>query len=146
LTWGKETLELEDITGALLAFHEREKNINENFQGEWLVVKGDYERGRKNNKGDLKGKNSLSKSRRRKDINCYKCEKKGHIKRDYPDRKKNRDDENEGSSNFANIVEDNLDDANGDMLYATSNSKHPMDSWILDSACSFHVTPNKRLV
>jgi ribosomal protein RSM22 (predicted rRNA methylase) len=61
---------------ALLAFHEREKNINENFQGEWLVVKGDYEGGRKNNKGDLKGKNSRSKSKRRKDINCNKCEKK----------------------------------------------------------------------
>jgi hypothetical protein len=30
LIWGKETLELEDVTGALLAFHQREKNIDEN--------------------------------------------------------------------------------------------------------------------
>ena len=39
-------MELEDVTGALLAFHQRKKNINENSQGEWLVVKGNHERGR----------------------------------------------------------------------------------------------------
>ena len=71
LTWGKESLELENVTGALLAFHQRKKNIDENFQGEWLVVKGNYKHGRSSNKGDSKGKNSWSKSKRRKDINCY---------------------------------------------------------------------------
>ena len=59
-------------------------HINENFQGEELVVKGNYERGRNSNNGDLKGKNSQSKFRRRKDINCYKCGKKWYIKRDCP--------------------------------------------------------------
>jgi hypothetical protein len=29
LTWGKETLKLEDVIGALLAFHQRKKNIDE---------------------------------------------------------------------------------------------------------------------
>ena len=42
---GKETLELEDVIGALLAFHQRKKNIDENSQGEWLVVKGNYKHG-----------------------------------------------------------------------------------------------------
>jgi hypothetical protein len=51
-------LELEDVIGALLAFHQRKKNIDENSQGEWLVVKGNYECGRSNNMGDSKGKNS----------------------------------------------------------------------------------------
>jgi hypothetical protein len=126
-----------------LAFHQRKKNIDENSQGEGLVVKGNYERGRSSNKGDLIGKNSLSKSRRRKDINCYKCRKKWHMKRDCPDWKKEKDDENEGSSKSANVVEDNSNDTDGDMLSVASNSKHPMDSWILDSTCSFHVTPNR---
>jgi hypothetical protein len=143
MTWGKETLELEDVTGALLAFHQRKKNIDENSQGEGLVVKGNYKHGRSNNRGDSKGKNFRSKSRRRKDINCYKCGKKWHMKWDCPDRKKNKDDENEGSSKFANVVEDNSDDANGDMFSIASTSEHPMDSWILDLTCSFHVTPNR---
>jgi hypothetical protein len=120
LTLGKETLELEDVTRAMLAFHQRKKNIDENSQGEWLVIKGNQECRRSNNRGDLKGKNSRSKSRRRKDIICYKCEKKWHIKRDCSDWKKNKDDENEGSSKSANIVEDNSDDADGDMLSVAS--------------------------
>ena len=40
-------------------------------------------------------------------------------------------------------MEDNSDDADGDMLFVASNSEHSMDSWILDSACSFHMTPNR---
>ena len=143
LTWGKETLELEDVTRALLAFHQRKINIDENFQGKGLVVKGNYKRGRSNNRGDSKSKNSRLKFRRRKDINCYKCGKKGHIKRDCPNRKKNKDDENEGFSKSTNVVEDNSNDADGDMLSVASNSEHPIDSWILDSTCSFHVTPNR---
>jgi hypothetical protein len=76
LTWGKETLELENVIGALLAFHQRKKNIDENSQGEGLIVNGNYKCGRSSNKGDSKGKNSRSKSRKRKDINYYKCRKK----------------------------------------------------------------------
>ena len=57
--------------------------------------------------------------------------------------KKKKDDENEGSSKSLNMVEDNSDDTNGDMLSVASNLEHPVESWILDSACSFHVTPNR---
>jgi hypothetical protein len=92
--------------------------------------------------GDSKGKNSLSNSRRRKDINCYKCEKKWHIKRDCPDKKRNKDDENEGFSKSTNIVEDNSDDVDGDTLFVAFNSEHLIDSWILDSACLFHMASN----
>jgi hypothetical protein len=128
LIWEKETLELEDVIGVLLAFHKRKKNIDENFQGERLVIKGNYKRERSSNNGDLKGKNSWSKSKRKKDINCYKCEMKGHIKREYPNRKKNKDDENESSSKSANVVENNSNDADGDMLSVAFNLEHPMDS------------------
>jgi hypothetical protein len=113
------------------------------FKGEGLVVKGNYERGRSSNNGDSKGKNYWSKSRRRKDINCYKCGKKGYIKWDCPDWKKKNDDENEGSSKSTNVMEDNSDNADGDMLSVASNLGHPVDSWILGSVCSFHVTFNR---
>jgi hypothetical protein len=80
LIWRKEIFELEDVTRALLAFHQRKKNIDENSQGEGLVVQGNYEHGNSSDKGDLKVKNSRSKSKRRKDINCYKYKNKRHIK------------------------------------------------------------------
>ena len=122
-TWGKESLELKDITEALLAFHQRKKNIDENSQGEGLVIKGNHECGISNNKGESKGKNSRSKSRRRKDINCFKCGKKRHMKRDCLDWKKKKDDENEGSSKSVNVVEVNSDNADGDMLSVAPNSE-----------------------
>ena len=45
-------MELDDITGALLAFHQMKKNIDENSHGEGVVVKGNYKHGRSCNKGD----------------------------------------------------------------------------------------------
>ena len=65
------------------------------------------------------------------------------MKWDCPDQKKNKDDDNEGSSKSANVIEDNSYDADGDMLSVASNSEQSVDSWILDSVCSFHVTPNR---
>jgi hypothetical protein len=41
------------------------------------------------------------------------------------------------------LVKNNSDDPDGDMLSVASNSEYPMDSWILDSTCSFHVMSNK---
>ena len=40
-------------------------------------------------------------------------------------------------------MENNSDDVDGDMLFVASNSKHPVDSWIIELACSFHVMPNR---
>jgi hypothetical protein len=40
-------------------------------------------------------------------------------------------------------VEDNSDNTVSDMLSISSNSEHLVDSWILDSACSFHMMPNR---
>ena len=40
LMWGKETLELEEITSALLSFNQRKKASDRSSQGEELVAKG----------------------------------------------------------------------------------------------------------
>ena len=34
-------------------------------------------------------------------------------------------------------------DSNGDMLFVSSSANRLIDSWVLDSVCSFHVTPHK---
>ena len=65
------------------------------------------------------------------------------MKWDCPDRKKNKDDESEGSSKSTNVMKNNSDNTDGDMLSVASNLEHHVDSWILDSACSFHVTSNR---
>ena len=65
------------------------------------------------------------------------------MKRDCPYWKKKKDDKNEGSSKSVNVVKVNSDDIDGNMLSVASNLEQPVDSWILDSACSFHVTPDR---
>ena len=46
LMWGKETLELEEITSALLSFNQSKNASDGSSQGEGLVAKGYQERGR----------------------------------------------------------------------------------------------------
>ena len=49
-------------------------------QGEGLVVKGNQKCGRNKSRSESSRNKSRSKLRRRKDIQCYKYGKKGHIK------------------------------------------------------------------
>ncbi|KAL0453639.1 UNVERIFIED_CONTAM: Retrovirus-related Pol polyprotein from transposon TNT 1-94 [Sesamum latifolium] len=100
------------------------------------------DRGRKlENKGSGK-RNSRSKSRGKKTIHCYKCKEPGHVKRDCPKLKKQADEKRDDSSKSANMVlNDGSDCSDGDMLSVSTNQF--VDAWILDSGCSYHITPNR---
>ena len=88
LMWEKETLDLEEITSIILGFNQRKKVDDENSQGEGLMVKSNQEHGRSKFRSELSNNKSRSKSKKRKDIQCYKCGKNGHMKRDCPEKKK----------------------------------------------------------
>ena len=142
LMWGKETLKLEEVTGALLSFHQRKKANEETAQGEGLVAKSNQERGRSKARDGSNNKKSRSKSRK-KDDKCFLCRKSGHFKRDCPENKKGNAESKDGQSKSANIVQEDSESSDGDMLSVSSSQDHLADSWILDSACSYHMTPNK---
>ena len=106
LMWGKETLKLEEITSALLGFHQRKKTSDEISQGEGLVVNSNQERGRSKSQHEIGNNNKArSKSRRKKVITCYKCGGKGHMKRYCPKIKKHVVENNGSLVKFANIIE-----------------------------------------
>ncbi|KAG6670908.1 hypothetical protein I3843_Q029300 [Carya illinoinensis] len=135
LMWGKETLELEEITSALLGFHQRKKANDENSQSEGLVVKGNQERGRNKSRSGSSKNKARSKSRKRKDITCFKCRTKGHIKRDCPEKKKGNIENKKGPSKSATVVkEEDSESDDRDVLSVSFSSDHLADSWILDSA------------
>uniref|UniRef100_A0A2N9HFB8 CCHC-type domain-containing protein n=1 Tax=Fagus sylvatica TaxID=28930 RepID=A0A2N9HFB8_FAGSY len=104
--------------------------------GDGLVVKGYQDRGRKKDRND-KSARGRSKSKS-KTVKCYKCQKKGHFKWDCPEWKK----EKEESSKSVNIVAVDSE-SDGDMLSVSSSTDDLNNSWLLDSACSFHVTPHR---
>ena len=132
LMWGKETLELEEITSALLSFNQRKKASDGSSQGKGLLAKGNQEHGRNKSRSESSRNKSRPKSRTMKDIQCYKCEKKGHIKRECPEWKKGNIENKEGTSKSTNVVEEGESESvDGDMLSVSSSRDHLMDSWIM---------------
>ncbi|KAE8678885.1 Serine/threonine-protein kinase Nek5 [Hibiscus syriacus] len=103
LTYGKETINVEEITAALLAHNQRKQNAGESSQADSLYVKGNRDRGRKPEKAGSGKRNSRSKSRDKKTIHCYKCKEAGHMKRDCPKLKKQTDEKRDGSSKHTSI-------------------------------------------
>ena len=61
----------------LLGFNQRKKANDESSQGEGLVVKNNQEHGRNKFRSESSNNKYRSKSRKRNDIQCYKCEKRG---------------------------------------------------------------------
>ncbi|CAA0820811.1 Probable prolyl 4-hydroxylase 11 [Striga hermonthica] len=144
LTYGKKTIKTEEITSALLAHNQRKQKSGESSsQSDSLYVKGNQDRGRKHGRDNSGNRNFRSKSRDksqgRKTVTCYKCKEQGHFKRDCPKWKKQTADM---SSKSANVVQNEESDcSDGDML-SISTAQYD-DAWILDSGCSYHITPNR---
>ncbi|KAF7126535.1 hypothetical protein RHSIM_Rhsim11G0058600 [Rhododendron simsii] len=120
LLCGKENLELEEVTAALLAYNQR-KQQTESLQGEGLVVKGYGDRGRKNERGKSVSGRGRSQSKNRSEgtfeFKCYRCHEPGHMKKDCPQKGKGTDRKKKGKarerkdgSTSANVVEQESDD------------------------------------
>ena len=124
LTYGKETIKLEDVTAALLSYDMRKRNNAEEVaHGEGLLVNGGQGR-----KGYEAGKN------KKKKVQCHKCKRWGHIKKDCPDL----------SGSSANVAtHDDDSDGSGDVLLVSDRRSTKGEAWMLDSASSFHATPNR---
>uniref|UniRef100_A0A2N9G0R0 CCHC-type domain-containing protein n=1 Tax=Fagus sylvatica TaxID=28930 RepID=A0A2N9G0R0_FAGSY len=120
---------------SLPASYEHLKNSAKS-SGDGLVVKGYQDRRRKKDKND-KSVRGRSKSKS-KTVKCYKCQKNRHFKRDCPKWKKKKEE----SSKFVNVVAVDSE-SDGDMLSVSSSTNDLNNSWLLDSACSFHVTPHR---
>jgi len=71
-------------------------------------------------------------------LNVTIAKKKGHFKRNYPKRKKDFKEKNV-SDGGASDCEFGYDNSNA--LTLCENSVKEM--WIMDSGCSFHMTPNR---
>ena len=155
-----------NVESSLLTEEVNRKNLNNTRGSTALVVRG---RSIDKKKWQNRGK-SRSKSRGRsvKDIECYHCGKKGHLKRDCRlfKEEKGKEKAKEGDNKPKSIVkieEINAvsEDEVGDIVVSTDddgeillNSRLEsaqlvttddiiLHDWILDSGASFHVTPHK---
>ncbi|KAG8486271.1 hypothetical protein CXB51_019635 [Gossypium anomalum] len=124
----------------------------EYLTGESLIARGRQNQNTDNDRGRTQERNPRGKSKgRSKSSNrgktCNFCKKKGHIKSECyklqnkikreAANQKGKQPENSGE---ADVVEDYSD---GELLVASVNDSKVSEEWILDSGCTFHMSPNR---
>ena len=137
LKYGKKSLSFDEVVSAAYSKELDLKANGKQFKpnGEGLNVRGKPgKRDFNNNKDRHK---SRSKSRTKK--TCWTCHKEGHIKKYCPQRKKGNGKFEDSDQGDAASVSDGYDSA--EVLAVTCDD--PKDEWILDSGCTFHMTPRR---
>ena len=139
MLYGREqTITLEEVQSVIRAKeHQRRIEVKEETIGEGLVVKEKRSfKSRKAYKGFQKNKNEVAQNGVK--LKCFHCHKEGHFKKNCPDRKKkfqeNTKDVNDSSTTAQGFV-------TAEVLSITDED--PSQEWILDSGCTYHMSPNK---
>lgn len=135
------SLSFEDVKSHLLSKEKFDTEIHSENSGEGLVI-----RGRNAEIGSNSKNRSRSKSRGRNSKFCRYCKKKGHEVSECFKLKNKQDKEDKGKAKQpdqhaeASVVESGSD---GELLIAADVEQRSRNEWILDSGCTFHMSPNR---
>ena len=132
MMFGRESLTLEEVKSTLNA-RETKKKITE-IKREGADAESLFARG-KSEKKENKSKNPNKKPKTKK--SCYFCHKEGHFRRDCPERKKKNNGKGKDGIDLATVADGY---ESSDVL--TITDQPCSEEWILDSGCTFHMTPN----
>ena len=140
--YGKDEISMEEIKNALLQREVIETHLTSpsaESQGDGLVATSG-----KKGKGS-NSRNSRSSNSWLKNVICHGCNEKGHIKKNCPNRGGNSDDVTTGKAkgDVGVVFEHSSDDSDGDALITCDSGLKIHKSWILDSGCSYHMSPNR---
>jgi hypothetical protein len=150
MLYGRDTISLADVKSALNSLELRTKlnSKGSDNQSEGLFVKGRLEnssnfRGRSNDRDSGKSKSrGRSQSKSKKKVKCYYCKKYGHYKSECPKLKNKKEGDKQSSSSVAGVVKENS--KGSDLVLAISISDdRSNDKWVLDTACTFHMSPKR---
>ena len=136
------------MISALLS-HIKMKQDGDGSQANGLIEKPDSRnKGRNGSRGWNSNRNrSQSKSHAKKDVEFFYCHKKGHYKNQCKELKEHLERKMNGKKPLesASVVEETSDDSEvgANLLLISSSSDVLLEAWVLDSACSYHMTPKK---
>ncbi|KAG8481211.1 hypothetical protein CXB51_025954 [Gossypium anomalum] len=153
ILYSRKSLTVDEVYDSLTSYDKiKHLVVKPDSQGEGLIVRGRQDRNADDDRGRTQERNHRGKSKgRSKSSNrgktCNFCKKKGHIKskcyklqnkiKREAANQKGKQPENSGE---ADIVEDYSD---GELLVASVNDSKVSEEWILDSGCTFHMSPNR---
>ena len=150
LMYGKENIVLEEVTSALLSHIKmKQDGDGDGSQADGLIVKSESSnKGRSRLRGQNSNRNiSQSKSRAKKDVECFYCHKNGLYKNQCKELKEHLEEKKNGKKPLesASVAEEISDDSEvgADLLLVSSSNNVLLELWVLDSACSYHMTPKK---
>ena len=139
IKFGRKSITLDEVISALRSWDMEMSASKTNGGDESLDV-----RGRQKDKNQNRGRSKTrSKSRNKgdkwwKSVKCFGCQEVGHTRRFCHKKNKRWKDQDESKGEVV-IAQDNYD-SDDVLVVSTTESKK---SWMLDSGCSFHMTPNK---
>lgn len=150
---GKDTLTVMEITSSAYAkeIELKQKGVlnkgKSGSEGLYVESRGrSSKRSDKNDKsyrGRSKSKDHRSKSKPRANKDgktaCFICRKDGHWKRECPQ----RNNRHQSQTDSANAV---TTSKKQQPLVLTVSTQDTKDEWVLDSGCSFHITPHRHVL
>ncbi|KAH9670424.1 hypothetical protein KPL70_016984 [Citrus sinensis] len=139
-----DSLVFDDVAASVLNEESRRKN-KENRQASSQQAEAlSVMRGRSTKRGPSGSQNhGRLKSRSKKNVKCYNCGKKGHVKKECWSNQKRREGKEPESSNAQGCVASTSDD--GEILYSEATTvsegrKRLSDVWLIDSGATWHMT------
>ncbi|KAG8496686.1 hypothetical protein CXB51_007936 [Gossypium anomalum] len=153
ILYSRESLTVDEVYDSLTSYDKmKHLVVKPDSQGEGLIVRGRQDRNTDDDRGRTQERNHRGKSKgRSKSSNrgktCNFCKKKGHIKSECyklqnkikreAANQKGKQPENSGEADVVEYYSD------GELLVASVNDSKVSEEWILDSGCTFHMSPNR---
>lgn len=136
LKYRRDTLTLDEVTGAA---YSKELDLRAAGKHYKSVGEGLNIRGRSPVRKDInyKGRNQ-SRSRSRPKMTCCFCKKEGCFRRNCPKRRSHHEPDSKPANDSANLLE-----AYEEAEVLTISSDDPKEDWIMDSGCTYHMSPRK---
>ncbi|KAG8498352.1 hypothetical protein CXB51_007022 [Gossypium anomalum] len=153
ILYSRESLTVDEVYDSLTSYDKmKHLVVKPDSQGESLIARERQDRNADNNRGKTQEQNPRGKYKgRSKSSNrgktCNFCKKKWHIKSEcYKLQNKiKREATNQKGKQLENFGEADVveDYSDGELLVASVNDSKVSEEWILDSGCTFHMSPNR---
>ncbi|KAH9663295.1 hypothetical protein KPL70_019630 [Citrus sinensis] len=142
-----DSLVFDDVAASVLNEESRRKNKENRQASSQQADALSVTRGRSTERGSSGSQShGRSKSRSKKNVKCYNCGKKGHVKKECWSNQKRKEGKEPESSNAQGCVASTSDD--GEILYSEATTvsegrKRLSDVWLIDLGATWHMTSRR---